>query len=359
LFEKNKWNVINYDRANINMYADVNAFTSPMDQYHVQPNYMPFTINLGGLPANAASNMESFADKPWRSKGRSREGMTSEAADYLTRMNTAMNSNNSIKSTPYIMDPQSVSDLEYKNRDLSGAQHRFVGQYLPEDALADQIRREINRIEFQSAEAPRTRNVGFDHEYGDRFPSTVPYKDAMRDLYYNSDGRSSGLSASFSEMAYGFGRGKIPTSYEAYHKFSDGSDGRPAGSIEGLSDRHEGMRSGMCGCSGNKSGKKSKEGFCGGGCKCKEGCKCIKCKSYEYLRGYQEGMREGVRTTGISGGSGANFLSDDAFGMPMWMFFIIIVAVCFGGFRLVQFYKRRKTAAEETSETTPLNDAET
>ena len=346
------------------MYADVNAFTSPMDQYHVQPNYMPFTINLGGLPTNAASNVESFADKPWRSKGRSREGMTSEAADYLTRMNTAMNSNNSIKSTPYIMDPQSVSDLEYKKHDLSGAQHRFVGQYLPEDALADQIRREINRIEFQNAEAPRTRNVGFDHEYGDRFPSTVPYKDAMRDLYYNSDGRSSGLAASFSEMAYGFGRGKIPTSYEAYHKFSDGSDGRPAGSIEGFSGRHEGMcgqrvntqglsgrQEGMCGCSGNKSNKKTKDGFCGGGCKCKGDCKCIKCKSYEYLRGYQEGRREGLRATGIGGAS------DDVFGIPMWMFFIIVVAVCFGGFRLVQFYKRHRPAAEETAETLPSDEA--
>ena len=379
-------------------------FNAPTDQYHVAGNLMPYMNKISTSYANyaPARGVQSFALQGGK------EGMTNEAYGYLSRLNTAARSNINIPSTPYMLDPQTMSDLEFKNNNYSFG--RNVGSYLPDDMLVAQIRQEINGASFQNAVAPRLSNAFMGPA---RWKRTVAryeappnmLHDARRNLRWNSDGYDHSLGASMDELMYGYGRGSGTRDFEGvnhYVKYNNndynnapsraeqtdvylvpGEESKALfmdssgqykddkfsrerlfeGGVEdskalftGNNDKFlqeqllEESKALFMDSSGQyKDDKFSRErllegrveGFCGKQCKCAVGCKCIKCKSYEYLKGYYEGhnlgkvegmqsMSEGMLGTGrplirknspiFGGSSGPN---------AFYIFVVVILAVAF------------------------------
>lgn len=254
-------------------------FAAPNDQFHVFPELpnTPYTIKkqLGG--------------REGRESREGREGMTAESMNYLTRMNTGLRANNQIVSTPYILDPQMPSDLEFKNNNAALARNRQPGDWLPEISLADQIKREINGAAFQNATGARLSggNLGdFSISPGGRMKNAnyvypISVEKSRENLFLNSDGRDHSLGASQLELAYGLGRASGSRDFSGYIDFLPGGATRP------IDQNIEGSESLGGGESPNQ------EGFCGSNCKCNAGCKCIKCRSYEYLKGFRD-AKEGM-----------------------------------------------------------------
>lgn len=266
------------------MDFNLNSFTSPTDQYHVNPYYMPYVINgelvrpdgsttnrfdttnrfnstdqsaegfksnysLYGIPGTAGM-LKTPGILGMRNNNR-REGMTVGAAQFLGNINEALKSSwqgepttqiprheytsdynylglntkdNSLASLN-LVSPTYSSDLAILNNSPNYANDRTVGRFIPDYSLNQQIMQEINRINSGAVTQPRLSNANF-NPVENKYVFAFSEPEAQRILYYNSGGRAKGLEATPLELAYGVGKGSAQTNFQGSMPFIDGDEYR-------------------------------------------------------------------------------------------------------------------------------------
>ena len=171
------------------MDFNINLFTSPYDQYHIGPNIVPYTTNMGyendyvnQKQGYNNMNMHQGYNNMNMHQGYEQnkiEGMTDpnilykptalerellsinsnrmndlkkiykfdeqKRSKFLEDMNKSRLDNNKLLYSSEIINPEQISNLTMINNQPSYGFNRDVGKWLPDYNLQNQLHKEINR----------------------------------------------------------------------------------------------------------------------------------------------------------------------------------------------------------------------
>jgi hypothetical protein len=222
------------------MDFNINLFTSPYDQYHIGPNIVPYTTNMGyendhvnqkqnydnmnmyqGYNQNKIEGMSdpNILHKPTALEHEFLSINSNRMNDlkkinrfdkqnrnkFLEDMNKARLDNNKLLYSSEIINPEQISNLTMINNQPSYGFNRDVGKWLPDHNLQNQLHKEINRNKRELVDGMHITNANFGDYPRNIYHFPFMLNDAERILNLNSDGFSSALNANRNEMNYGYG----------------------------------------------------------------------------------------------------------------------------------------------------------
>lgn len=313
------------------MDFNINLFTSPYDQYHIGPNIVPYTTNMG-YENDYVSQKQGYHNMNVNRSHRNvntdrsyhkREGMVdTNTLDHLKNiynsdehkynkfledMNRSRLDNNRLLYSSEIINPEQISNLTMINNQPSYGFNRDVGKWLPEYNLQNQLNKEVNRNKRELVDGMHITNANFGDYPRNIYHFPFILNDTERILNLNSDGFSNALNANRKEMNYGYGHASGSTDVNISKPIHTG------GIVLSNIQRKEGFN-------GEYSSK----------CRCCNKCKCKDTNNFK--QGFEEEHNNDNNTMPINSNSNTSIdkkiielFSNNHF---LWLFIIILLFIC-------------------------------
>jgi hypothetical protein len=241
------------------MDFNINLFTSPYDQYHIGPNLVPYTSNIGYSDIIKENNAEGYRNKIENfdnpnnlnvlnsstnlnnssninnsSNLNNSSNINNMKSNFIEQLNKSRLDNNRLLTSSDIINPTQMSNLNIINNQPSYGFNRSVGQWLPDYNLEDQIKKENNRNKKEYVDGNHITNANFGNYSRSKYHFPFILSDAERILNLNSDGLAKSLNATTNELNYGYGKASGSTDVVATHPITKNGAILSNGTKEGL-----------------------------------------------------------------------------------------------------------------------------